>query len=296
MDRYSDDERTYVIQRSGWDAYKSLVTADTLIHEAGFDKQIYSYTSDGGATAYLHVYKKPSFLWGGGEFIGSVAYKPSLQGDVDRAFAIAKSAATLGLINSLATDVRMAGNITFEVGMFLIPGPQDAILGAAITRVLGKVGPKAWRASYNGVKWVFTRGGKTLAREEEAAAAKEMRTMVMKEFGEEASALDWSPHNFKHVLRRNVEWKVAVKETRRAEALYKPTVVQDVEAFERYVWQNGIPTNHTDGRTWKVMEFKDVIGASDGLESRWVRVEVRSNTLHGSPITEQKFREYTRAK
>ena len=61
----------------------------------------------------------------------------------------------------------------------------------------------------------------------------------------------------------------------------------DVEALERNVWQNGLAT--TNGRTWKVMAFRDIIGASAGAESRWVRVEKSGNTIHGHPITQQAY-------
>jgi hypothetical protein len=37
------------------------------------------------------------------------------------------------------------------------------------------------------------------------------------------------------------------------------------------------------------MAFDGIIGASAGQESRWVRVEQSSNTIHGHPITQHEY-------
>lgn len=50
----------------------------------------------------------------------------------------------------------------------------------------------------------------------------------------------------------------------------------DVEALERSVWRNGL--NVTNGKTWKVMKFDKVVGASEGVETRYVRVEYSGGT------------------
>ena len=95
----------------------------------------------------------------------------------------------------------------------------------------------------------------------------------------------WTPHGCKHFASSTHPWVELVRSTTRGPAKYLPSI--DVEALERDVWQNGIPT--TNGRPWKVMAFNEIIGASSGGESRWVRVELSANTIHGHPITQQQY-------
>lgn len=52
-------------------------------------------------------------------------------------------------------------------------------------------------------------------------------------------------------------------------------------------WENG--TDVTNGKTWKVMEFDEVIGATSGKETMYVRVEYSGGTIHGHPITLEEF-------
>ena len=58
------------------------------------------------------------------------------------------------------------------------------------------------------------------------------------------------------------------------------------------MWQNGTPV--TNGKNCKVYEFDHVIGACEGKEVRWVRVEGTGgpgNTIiHGHPITLEQYR------
>lgn len=49
----------------------------------------------------------------------------------------------------------------------------------------------------------------------------------------------------------------------------------------------------TNGKPWKVMEYPDSIGASEGSPSRWIRIELSANTIHGHPISEREFRRLT---
>jgi hypothetical protein len=95
----------------------------------------------------------------------------------------------------------------------------------------------------------------------------------------------WTPHGYKHFSSTKLSWGEVVRATARGPAKYLPEI--DVEALERYVWRNGISA--TNGRTWKVMAFDGIIGASAGQESRWVRVEQNSNTIHGHPITQHEY-------
>jgi len=106
----------------------------------------------------------------------------------------------------------------------------------------------------------------------------------------DAEDIAWTPHGYKHFASTKLSWAEIVCATARGPAKYLPDT--DAEALERDVWSNGIPT--TNGRQWKVMEFRDIIGASAGNESRWVRVEQSSNTIHGHPITQQEYERLTR--
>ena len=99
----------------------------------------------------------------------------------------------------------------------------------------------------------------------------------------------WTPHGYKHFASAMVSWPEIVSSTTRGPAKYLPNT--DVESLERAVWNMGIPV--TNGRPWKVMEFPEVIGASAGRESRWVRVENSGNTIHGHPITQQQLERLT---
>lgn len=48
--------------------------------------------------------------------------------------------------------------------------------------------------------------------------------------------------------------------------------------------------NVANGKNWKVKEFENVIGASGGKETRYVRIENSNGTIHGHPITENEYR------
>ena len=105
----------------------------------------------------------------------------------------------------------------------------------------------------------------------------------------DAEEVAWTSHGYKHFASTKLPWAETVRARARGPAKYLPDI--DVEALERDVWDKGIPT--TNGRPWKVMEFRDSIGASAGDESRWVRVEQSSNTIHGHPITQQEYERLT---
>jgi hypothetical protein len=64
-----------------------------------------------------------------------------------------------------------------------------------------------------------------------------------------------------------------------------------LKALERLVWKSG--TRSVQGKPWKYMEFADEIGASAGKGSRWVRVELSANTIHGHPVPYEEFVAHT---
>lgn len=137
---------------------------------------------------------------------------------------------------------------------------------------------------------MFSKAGRVLAGKAEKEATLEFRSATLAELG--AETVSWTNYKDTHIIRgSNVNWKEVIKSTRgpRASAKYLPQT--DVEMLERGVWQNGTPV--TNGKNWRVYEFKSVIGASDGKEVRWVRVEATggpgSLVIHGHPITQQEY-------
>nr|WP_241488375.1 RHS repeat-associated core domain-containing protein [Winslowiella iniecta] len=92
---------------------------------------------------------------------------------------------------------------------------------------------------------------------------------------------NWTNHGYKHFPPKNNSWKDILKSTKTGPAKYKPEI--DIEALERSVFKDGTPV--TNGKTWKVKEMDDLIGASEGKDSKWIRVEESGGTIHGHPIS-----------
>ena len=42
------------------------------------------------------------------------------------------------------------------------------------------------------------------------------------------------------------------------------------------------------------MEFYEIIGVSEGTPTRFVRVEMNANVIHGHPITEAEYKKLTK--
>ncbi|MEZ4361924.1 MAG: hypothetical protein R3B48_17165 [Kofleriaceae bacterium] len=95
----------------------------------------------------------------------------------------------------------------------------------------------------------------------------------------------WTAHGGKHVSKGSTPWSKIVEGTKSGPAKYSPGT--NIEALERSVWDKGRAA--TNGRSWKVMEFADDIGASGGHPSRWVRVEESAGVIHGHPITKAEY-------
>jgi uncharacterized Zn-binding protein involved in type VI secretion/8-oxo-dGTP pyrophosphatase MutT (NUDIX family) len=111
--------------------------------------------------------------------------------------------------------------------------------------------------------------------------------------GDAGKPVEWTAHGNKHVASTKVAWSKIVEGTATGPARYKPGT--DVEALERQVWEE-TGTDVTNGRPWKVQEFPDEIGASEGKPSRWIRVENSGNTIHGHPISEAEYLKLTKEK
>ena len=100
----------------------------------------------------------------------------------------------------------------------------------------------------------------------------------------------WTAHGGKHVAKTGVPWKQIVESTKNGPAKYKPGT--DIEALERHVFTNGTPV--TNGKSWKVMEFGEDIGAANGNATRFMRVEESAGVIHGHPISPSEFKKLTK--
>lgn len=101
-----------------------------------------------------------------------------------------------------------------------------------------------------------------------------------------SDAVSWSNHGYKHFPNKNQSWKDIVKSTKTGPAKYSFDI-QDIEAFERAAWESGTPV--TNGKNWRVNKFDTTIGAVNGKETVYVRIENSSNTIHGHPISETEY-------
>lgn len=102
----------------------------------------------------------------------------------------------------------------------------------------------------------------------------------------------WSDHSRKHQTPpqfRDASERDVDQMTDRRPALYYPSVSQ--RELEESVLAEGQYV-HTGKRATvcKVLEFGHFIGASDGMPSRWVMVEITSGVFHGRPISEALYR------
>gem|GEM_PF-5835799 len=101
-----------------------------------------------------------------------------------------------------------------------------------------------------------------------------------------SDAVEWTNQGYKHFPQKNISWKDIIKSTKNGPAKYNPGT--EIEALERMVWEKG--TTVTNGKTWRVMGFDDVIGASAGAETKYMRVEMSGGTIHGHPITKAEYK------
>ncbi|MDE1464139.1 polymorphic toxin-type HINT domain-containing protein [Spartinivicinus poritis] len=95
----------------------------------------------------------------------------------------------------------------------------------------------------------------------------------------------WTPHGYKHSAPKNRKWSDIVKDTKSGPAKYKQGT--DIESLEKDAWKTG--TDVTNGKPWKVKEYDQPIGASEGKESRWIRIEYSGETIHGHPISKKEY-------
>jgi len=100
----------------------------------------------------------------------------------------------------------------------------------------------------------------------------------------------WTSHGFKHFSSKKLSWNEIIKTTKNGIAKYKPNI--DVESIERLAWEKGIICPQKNN--WKVLKFDYPVGAKNGLETYFIRVEMSAQTIHGHPITLADFNKLTK--
>lgn len=84
----------------------------------------------------------------------------------------------------------------------------------------------------------------------------------------------WSPYGGKHAPSLGVTWKKIVEGTKDGTAKYALDINQ--EELEREAWKSGETV--TNGKPWKVKKFNRIVGAKDGQETQYIRVENSNGT------------------
>ena len=105
--------------------------------------------------------------------------------------------------------------------------------------------------------------------------------------------LNWTNHGHKHFPDKNKSWNNIVKSTKNGPAKYS-LEIKNIEIFERDAWKKGTPV--TNGKNWKVKKYDKIIGATEGKETQYVRIENSANTIHGHPISESEYVKLLRKK
>jgi len=92
---------------------------------------------------------------------------------------------------------------------------------------------------------------------------------------------------FKHIASNKVAWKDIILSTKSGASKFLPDINYNKITLE--AWKKGL--NVTNGKPWKVFRSNDIIGASAGRETNYMRVELTKSTneLHSSPITKQQY-------
>ena len=103
---------------------------------------------------------------------------------------------------------------------------------------------------------------------------------------------NWTNHGNKHVAPKNIPWKKIVASTKSGPAKYLPNT--DIKSLEMNAWKTGTPV--TNGKPWVVKKFDHIIGASEGKETVYVRIEISAGTIHGHPISLSEYSKLTRIK
>ncbi|WPQ60685.1 polymorphic toxin-type HINT domain-containing protein [Chitinophaga sancti] len=100
----------------------------------------------------------------------------------------------------------------------------------------------------------------------------------------------WS---FKNKLLSKMSWKDVIKWTKDNEAIYKSAVKEEVRTLEMTAISEGLEVPIGKGVKYFIYDAGKVIGASEGKETQYLRVELASDgSVHGHPITDVDYRKY----
>jgi RHS repeat-associated protein len=106
----------------------------------------------------------------------------------------------------------------------------------------------------------------------------------------------WLDHAHKHMASSNLPWKDVVKGTKHGNAKYIQNLnSNDIRELETKVWKEGIKIEQ-NGKSYSIMKFDDVVGASSGKETHYVQVEYSGGFIHGRPIDESRYNELIKNK
>ncbi|WP_434604520.1 RHS repeat protein [Pseudomonas sp. Z4-7] len=172
-----------------------------------------------------------------------------------------------------------------DTGRYLTPDPSKLAGGL-----------NGYRYTLNPTGWVDPLGlvdcpGKGQCTPEKGDQAPEQKASI-NEGSPQLPDVEWTNHGNKHVSPKS-PWSTVIKSTGNGgTARYLPGT--DIEALERYVFANG--QNVNNGKPWKVMDLGRTVGANNGKETRFMRVELSARTIHGHPISKESFKKYTKKK
>ncbi|MFC1894875.1 hypothetical protein ACFLYH_02905 [Candidatus Dependentiae bacterium] len=129
-------------------------------------------------------------------------------------------------------------------------------------------------------------------------AQKQIKVAKDKNFGKNVGEVgkqevQWIDHRSKHVPPKGISWKKIVESTaNKGKAKYHPNLRNHIEHFEREAWETGtiVLTPQNSNKTWKVKAFDFVCGASEGKETKYIRIECSSGVIHGHPIAEREYK------
>lgn len=99
-----------------------------------------------------------------------------------------------------------------------------------------------------------------------------------------------SDYGFKHASPKNVPWKKVVSGTKNGPAKFSPGI--DIKSTTQSAWKDGIKVNN--GKNWKVYDNVGMVGAKNGKETNYMRVEqAPDGQVHGHPISKEEFDKLT---
>ncbi len=98
--------------------------------------------------------------------------------------------------------------------------------------------------------------------------------------------VQWTRHGNRHVPPKNIPWKEIIKQTKTGDAKYKPDI--NIEALERKCWGKGVLT--ADGKSHKIFDCGEIIGAYKGEETPYVLIKWSANEIHGHPISYDRYK------